>query len=295
MIATAPSQAKRRSWRDGARRAALALLALALFPLAGGGVLAPWYEPARPRALPTRGLGCEADVALEASRQPQCRRSNGAFAKANAIGKPAQAGGPRWRAAQLGAYVVFLLIGGLAALAWRPREHALVLQYLLLAAGAGAALAAWLSPALLPFVLAPALLALLLDPAPRAALRLGQATPSLPLLALGLLAAGLLAAQARAADAGSAGGLLLDMALALAGLLAATRRPGWAALGLMAGAALIYLGLAAALLADQSGAWGGGASLLATVGGWAFVGATYWELRRAGSSARPMRFDRSGV
>ena len=72
------------------------------------------------------------------------------------------------------------------------------------------------------------------------------------------------------------------IALALAGLLAATRRPGWQVLGLLTGATLIYLGLAAAKLPTQAGGWGAAGAALATLGGWAFVGVTVWEARRAG-------------
>lgn len=299
MNATATAQAPAKIRWGGARRAALALLALVLLLAGGAGVLAPWYDVgARAPGLPAGAAGCAGEAATYAGQPAGCRRAEAGLALTVHTTPAAYPSAERWRAAQWGTYVVFVLIGGLIALAWRPREHTLVLQHMLVTAAAGAVLAALLSPALLPIVLAPALIALPLCPAPRGLLARSAARPSVPLLALGALAAALLAADAwagypQAAEARWAGGLLLDAALALAALLAATRRPGWAALGLMTGAALIYLGLAAVLLADQAGAWRGG--IPATIGGWLFVGATYWELRRARSSARPMRAGGAGV
>ena len=72
--------------------------------------------------------------------------------------------------------------------------------------------------------------------------------------------------------------IIFAITLALAGLLATTKRPGWQALGLLTGAALIYLGLVAAKLPAQAGSWGTLRTALATLLGWTFVGATAWEM-----------------
>lgn len=52
------------------------------------------------------------------------------------------------------------------------------------------------------------------------------------------------------------GGSLLALLLLLAALLAATKQPGWLALGLIAGLAFLYLGIAALFLPDFAGSWG---------------------------------------
>jgi hypothetical protein len=123
---------------------------------------------------------------------------------------------------------------------------------------------------------------------------------SRPLLALSLPATALLAldswrtlqsqlAAPQAQDRDSIAAVILAITLSLACILAATKRPGWQALGLLTGAALIYLGLVAARLPNQAGSWGIVGAALATFGGWAFVGATAWEMhletRRAAQSA----------
>jgi hypothetical protein len=198
----------------------------------------------------------------------------------------------RWHDARWGAFTGILLTGSLLALLWRPRAQPLLLQFLI---SSGIALAAIEAP-LAPFrsLTHVAIVALLVIAYPdRAALLqftpLGQ--PSRPLLALSLLATTLLALdiwRSLALDLATGGSHLLAQqiveasALALAGLLAATRRPGWQALGLLTGATLIYLGLAAAKLPAHGDGWGVARAALATLGGWAYVGLTVWETRRAG-------------
>ena len=46
-------------------------------------------------------------------------------------------------------------------------------------------------------------------------------------------------------------------------------------------AVVVEAGLAAVMLPNQPGSWAGLGGALATIGGWAFVGATMWEARRA--------------
>jgi hypothetical protein len=200
----------------------------------------------------------------------------------------------RWHDARWGAYAGILCTGSLLALLWRPRAQ-LLLQFLICAAIMLAAIKAPFAP--LQSLLHVAIVALLAIAYPdRAALLqykpLGQL--SRPLLALSLLAATLLALdiwRSIGLDLAAGGSQLLVRhtigagALALAGLLAATRRPGWQALGLLTGATLIYLGLAASKLSLQPPAWGAASAALATLGGWAFVALTAWEARRAGKQS----------
>jgi hypothetical protein len=56
-------------------------------------------------------------------------------------------------------------------------------------------------------------------------------------------------------------------------------------------AALIYLGLVAAILPNHAGSWGVLGAALATLGGWAFVGATAWEMRLRTRRALPSHPD----
>ena len=112
-------------------------------------------------SLPS-GAGCAGEASTYAGQPAGCRRAEAGLALTVHTTPAAYPSAERWRAAQWGTYVVFVLIGGLIALAWRPREHTLVLQHMLVTAAAGAVLAALLSPALLPIVLAPALIVVLL-------------------------------------------------------------------------------------------------------------------------------------
>jgi hypothetical protein len=259
MIAMSTHSIWRRDRRTLAFRALAALAIVALLVTDGIGLAAPWLD-------------------LTSYRAPDY-----------------QAAIHRWHEAQQGTYAGILLIGSMLALLWRPRGQPLLLLFLALSGGALALSAAPFAPRMALGSLA--LLALLVITSPDRRARLGfagPARPSLALLALGLLAAALLATemwrslqlQLAAADAHAQGGhwarsAILALALALAGLLAATKRPGWEALGLLTGAGLIYLGLAAVTLPDQAGSWNRLGGALATLGGWAFVGATLWEARRS--------------
>jgi hypothetical protein len=201
----------------------------------------------------------------------------------------------RWHDARWGAHAGILCTGSLLALLWRPRAQPLLLQFLICAAIMLVAIEAPFAP--FQSLLHATIVALLAIAYPdRAALLqyrpLGQS--SRPLLALSLLVATLLALdiwRSLPVNLTASGSHLLAQhtieasALALAGLLAATRRPGWQALGLLTGATLIYLGLVAAKLSIQPHAWGATSAALATLVGWAFVGLTAWEARRAGKQS----------
>jgi len=259
MTAITSSNTQRRDWRIVIFRIVAGLIAVGLFLVDGIGVVAPWLD-------------------LTDYRAPEY-----------------QAVAQRWYDARWGAYSGILLTGSLLALLWRPRAQPLLLQFLVLSGVAVAALGVPFAPFI--SILRIAAVALLVITYPdRAALpRFAQPHPrSRPLLALSLLAAAPLAIdawrslQSRLAVAGMPAydrhaieAVMLAIVLVLAGLLSATRRPGWQALGLLTGASLIYLGLAAAKLPDQPGSWGVTGAALATLGGWAFVGATAWEARRA--------------
>jgi plastocyanin len=77
----------------------------------------------------------------------------------------------------------------------------------------------------------------------------------------------------------------LELMLVLGGLLAATKRPGWRILGILVGLAFVYLGLASISAPHFDGSWGTLGGILATLGGWSFVGATWWEARRSTADA----------
>ena len=81
------------------------------------------------------------------------------------------------------------------------------------------------------------------------------------------------------------GSAAVAVALALAGLLAATRRPGWRALGIIIGLAYLYLGLAALAIPQADGSWGIDGGLLALLGGSGFLVATVLEGRRSATPA----------
>ncbi|HEU5099566.1 MAG TPA: hypothetical protein VFU22_11135 [Roseiflexaceae bacterium] len=246
----------RQDWRLFFFRLIGVLIAVGLFLLDGMSVLAPWYDLA--------GYDTPAHAA--------------------AI--------QRWYDARWGAYAGILFSGSLLALLWRPRAQPLLLQFLISSGIVLAALEALFAP--LHGLVYLAIVGLLAIAYPNRAglLRLTRSGPlSRPLLALSLLAAALLGLdiwRSIALDLAAGSSQLLARhaieasALALAGLLAATRRPGWQALGLLTGVALIYLGLAAAKLPAQAYSWGAASAALATLGGWGFVGLTALEARRAG-------------
>jgi hypothetical protein len=256
MTAPTGSQAARHEWRLVLFRILAGLIAVGLFLVDGVGVLAPWLDPT----------------------------SSGTPVYTNGI--------QRWYDARSGAYTGILITGSLLALLWRPHAQPLALLFLIGSGIVLAALEALFAP--LQSILQVAIIALLGITYPyRAGLRRLTIRQRLswPLVGLSLLLAVLLAIdvwRSISTELAAGGSRLLArhmveaVALALAGLLAATRRPGWQALGLLTGVALIYLGLAAAKLPIQAGGWGAAGAALATLGGWAFVGVTAWEVRRAG-------------
>lgn len=64
------------------------------------------------------------------------------------------------------------------------------------------------------------------------------------------------------------GSVLLMALLVLAGVLSATRRPGWEALGIITGVTYCFLGVTAMILQDAyAGSWSGGLGLIAIIAG----------------------------
>ena len=199
----------------------------------------------------------------------------------------------RWHAAQWGALKGILVSGSLLVLLWRPRAKPVLVQFVALSVGVLALLTVPLAPGTLVF-LWPFLLVIATYPAPRALLDVSRQEPlSRPLLALTLLAALLLAPYAWRSllwQLGGVGGehaalfhwiesVVISIVLVLAGVLAAMKRPGWQALGIIVGLAFIYLGAVALQVPYHDGSWGIAGGLLATLGGCGFIATTVWEAR----------------
>ncbi|HJZ47160.1 MAG TPA: hypothetical protein VKE41_08340 [Roseiflexaceae bacterium] len=231
------------------------LIAIGLFAMDGISVLAPWID-----------LPSHRDLAYPSAIQ-------------------------RWYEARWSAYAGILLTGCLLALL-QSGPRPLLLQFLVLAGAILGAISLPFEPLIgITRIVAIALLVAIFPDRGSLARFSRPDRVSRPLLALSLVTGALLALNAWHSiqpDLGGAYGydrysseaVVLAAALALAGLLAATKRPGWQALALLAGAALIYLGLVAAKLLEPTGHWSGVYAALATLSGWAFVGATLWEARR---------------
>ncbi len=184
----------------------------------------------------------------------------------------------RWDLGLEGIVDLLTLVAVVAALL-RPARSALLVQYVLLAAlTAGVVVVPFAAPFV--FVVGLLLLLPLTYPYPRqlATLR-SENGPSMILLAVAVIAAGMLAPLAVHAirvqatlprgTAPDFNGLATNaehmLLLTLAGLLAATRRPGWRVLALTVTTAYAYLGLVSILLPDQPNSWGilgGTASLI---------------------------------
>jgi hypothetical protein len=188
-----------------------------------------------------------------------------------------------------------VLYGGcLVALLRKPREQPLLVQFFVVAVlieVAGYGLVGSLDP--MPLVILAIVVAAY--PAPRALVSVSrEGAVSIPLLGLSILAATLLLPEVWRLVPMQLAGLggehatenhwiltaVLECMLIAGGLLAATRRPGWKALGIIIGLAFVYLGVASISLPYYAGSWNLWGGALATVGGGAFIGATVWAIRR---------------
>jgi hypothetical protein len=193
-----------------------------------------------------------------------------------------------WHGSQWGAWMGIIVCGSLLMLLRRPREKPLLMQFVVLAIALQALLYNLLAPGFEPFTvvfLVGALVVAASYPDPRRLLTFrSEAQVSRPLLALALAAGGLLALDVarnlRWQFAGGGGehydfghwALAVGVAavLTLGVLLTASRRPGWRSLGVLVGAAFIYLGLAAVTVPDSGGSWGS-AGIIAVLGGLTFL------------------------
>jgi plastocyanin len=214
------------------------------------------------------------------------------------MGSPAPGFTPelhRWHGAMWGTLTGLLFSGSLLTVLWRPRTKLLVMQFVALT-GIILFCVGMLAGDPAGFVLLAVFLVIVaVYPASRRLLDLSRTEPfSRPLLALSLLAAVLLAPNAwhniywQLAGVGGEHATLdhwifsavMDVVLVLAGLFAATKRPGWRILSSMAGLAFLYLGVASVAVPYQDGSWGVTGGIVSMIGGAAFLTTTMWEGRR---------------
>ncbi len=201
----------------------------------------------------------------------------------------------RWHHADVGALFGFLVAGSLLATIPAPRHRPGLVQAAIV--GLGSLLVASLvdeiavGALVIPAVVATIIVAAY--PAPRELVspRRG-ASISLPLLGLTVAAAIPLLRNAwdnlrmqaddhsqHAAEGHWSASAGVAVALVLIGLLVASRRPGWVALGALLGATWLYLGVAALTIPDHDGSWGTLGGALALVTGGAYLALTAVERR----------------
>lgn len=214
----------------------------------------------------------------------------------------------RWHEAQSGTFTALLFGGSLLALLWRPQLKPLVAQFVVLGiALVSICFATLTGSGFSPIVLAigAVLIAILVAayPAPRALLHFGrEGSPSYPLLLLTLIAAlflapiiareitwqilGMTAHDVHALNFHWITSVVLALMLILAGVLSSTKGYGWQALGLIAGAAYLYLGFAALLLPAYAGSWGTVGGTLGLLAGLSYITITIVESRRRSKSVR---------
>ncbi len=197
-----------------------------------------------------------------------------------------------WRLAQRAALGI-LLGGSMVALLWRPRTRPLLVLYfaagiLLIALSFGLSQGRVTMFSLVFAVMIPGILGALYPGFPDRLVSVArEARASFPLLAFSLLAAIAFAFdlwQNRQRLSGDSG---MDLVLVLAGALAATRAPGWRALGIIAGLAFGYIGLAAMALPSTGGSWGVVGGSLSVLAGLAMIALTLHQSRKSRSVAQP--------
>jgi len=222
------------------------------------------------------------------------------------LGSPAPGYTPelhRWHGAMWGTLTSLLFSGSLLTVLWRPRTKPLVMQFVALT-GIILFCVGMLAGDPAGFVLLAVFLVIVaVYPASRQLLDLSRPEPfSRPLLALSLLAAVLLAPNAwrnlQWQLAGVGGehvtldhwifSAVMDVILVLAGLLAATKRPGWRTLGIITGLAFLYLGVASIALPYHDGSWGMTGGVVSAIGGLTFLAATSWETRTSALTSSPL-------
>ena len=199
----------------------------------------------------------------------------------------------RWSLALEGIVDLLGLVCLVVALA-RPARSALLVQYLLYATLLAATVIMPFNPMFLINV-GLLLLVPLTYPYPRELFAIrSRPGPSLALLAVAVAAAAVLlplAAQALRTQASLPRGSESDfnvlatnaehlLLLALAGLLAATRRPGWKVIALGVTATYAYLAVASILLPDQPNSWGLAGGIASLLSAAAFAIATAMAAHR---------------
>lgn len=199
-----------------------------------------------------------------------------------------------WHDAQTGVLAGIMIVGSLLALLWKPRQQPLLAQFLALGSLLYLVILAPFDPAaalVLGILLA---IPLACYPALRHLVNFRRTEPfSFAFLGLTLLMTALMIPSARTwlqlqlLDSGEHAlanhwitGVALAGVLSLAGFLAATKRPGWAVLGLLVGLALLHQGAAALTLPDQPGSLGLNGGVVALIGGLLFIGVTSLEMRK---------------
>ena len=194
----------------------------------------------------------------------------------------------RWSDAMTVA-IAILTVGSLLAVIWRPRAMPLPLQYLAIATVLAVIEVAPFEGPYIFFVVIPLVLVIAAYPEPRALMSLSpENSISRPLLTLGLLATVLLVPGLWLAFSRELQGVSGDwitnfehtVSLLLAGLLTSTKRPGWRVLGILTGAAFLYLGAAALVVPDAPGSWGAAGGILALLCGAGYVALTLFEVLR---------------
>ncbi|MBV9894253.1 MAG: hypothetical protein JO020_08785 [Chloroflexi bacterium] len=209
----------------------------------------------------------------------------------------------RWHGAVHGALLGVLFTGALVGLLWRARERPLLLQFYVL--GHLTLIAGFLPfrPASTPpgqmiafsiEVIITLVLMCALYPAPRQLFSFSAAASSPRLIASAVASAAIMGAiglqhlqwqlagfgGASASESRWAESVILSVCLIFASVLAATRNPGWQALGLITSLAYIYLGIAAISVPDQPGSWGLAGGIAATAGGLVYGGLIVFESRQ---------------
>ncbi|MDQ3548940.1 MAG: hypothetical protein M3439_08985 [Chloroflexota bacterium] len=201
----------------------------------------------------------------------------------------------RWHDAQWAAHTGILLGGSLLALFWRPMRKPLLVQYLTIAIVVFVTVTVVTDGPDNLIFLVPVALVVALYPNRRALLDASRPGGMyIPILTLAVIAALLMAPDAwdkfqiqadnpagdEHAEHGHWGGsAFLMLNLLVAGVLTATRRPGWRVLGVIAGLAFVYLGVATLTTRDDggrdpAGLWSTAGAALALLAGVGYLGMT---------------------
>jgi hypothetical protein len=203
----------------------------------------------------------------------------------------------RFQYAQHGATVGILFSGSLLAMLWRPATKPLLLQFYVLGflTLTVTYTALTLTPVAIIFATVLTLLAITYPNRAELFSFRGSESMSRPLLGMAAVGAATLLPYAAVnlwreidgVDAAAygdsmrwAGSAVLAFGLILAGLLAATRRPGFRELGIILGIDFLFLGAAALKVPDHDGSWGVAGGVLSLIWGAAWIAMTIHESRR---------------